>query len=172
MDLSAYNRIAVIGCPGSGKSTLSRSIAERTGHPLIHLDYERWSHGWIAMPKDEFVALQREWVKADCWLIDGNYGGTMEIRFAAADLVIFLDLPRTVCMWRALKRLGKERPDMKPGMGNPSPKETIAFWVFILRFRRKKRPGVLALQEKYPNVKFVQLRTRKQVKAFLENSIN
>ena len=39
-------RIAVIGSPGAGKSTLATMIAAATGLPLIHLDAEHWQPGW------------------------------------------------------------------------------------------------------------------------------
>ena len=170
MDLSAYNRIAAIGCPGSGKSTLARQIAAQTGHPLIHLDYENWQPGWIALPKEEFISKQKEWVSGARWLIDGNYKGSMEIRFSAADLVLFLDLPRRVCVWRVLKRRGTQRPDMKPGMEEPRlfSKDFAGFLRFVLFYSINNRPRVLALHEKYPEVKFLQLRTRKAVRELLE----
>jgi len=169
MDLSAYNRIAVIGCPGSGKSTLAREIAKATGHPLIHLDYENWQPGWVLTPKEEFIAMQKEWVKGKRWLIDGNYKGSMEIRFSAADLVLFLDLPRVICMWRVLKRRGKPRPDIKSGVEERSSlKGRLGFYRFVLLYRWNNRPRVYELRKKHPKVKFVRLRTRKVVRELLE----
>ena len=165
MNIHAYPRIAIIGCPGSGKSTLAREIAAHTGHPLIHLDYHHWQPGWVPMPKDEWRAMQQEWVKGKHWIIEGNYGGTMEIRFAAADLVIFLDLPRLLCVWRVLRRRGKPRPDMRPGVEESRAplKEHAAFLLFIWSYRRRKRPNVLALHEKFPNVEFLRVHSRKEV---------
>ena len=32
------NKVIVIGCPGSGKSTFSRALHELTDLPLYHLD--------------------------------------------------------------------------------------------------------------------------------------
>ncbi|MCL2195827.1 MAG: AAA family ATPase [Oscillospiraceae bacterium] len=174
LNLNDYPRIAVIGCPGSGKSTLSRKIAERTGHPLIHLDYENWQPGWVPTPRDEFIAKQHEWVAGERWLIDGNYQGTVEIRYAAADLVIFLDLSRWLCIWRMNKRRRKPRPDVKPGLKDSGffTKEFAKFSRFVWRYRKASRPKVLALHEQHPHVTFVQLRTRKQVKAFLTPTVN
>ena len=164
-DLSSYPRIAVIGCPGSGKSTLARKIAETTGHPLIHLDYEHWQPGFIAMPRPEFIAKQQEWVRGERWIIDGNYKGTMEIRFAAADLVICLDLPRWLCAWRVIRRHGTQRPDMRPDVveGSIFTKDFAEFFGFIWNFRKETMPKILALHEKYPGVEFVRVRSQKEV---------
>jgi len=164
-NLSDYPRIAIIGCPGSGKSTLARQLAEKTGHPLIHLDYENWQPGWVLTPKDEWRARQQEWVRGERWIIDGNYKGTMEIRFAAADLVICLDLPPLLCAWRVLKRQNRPRPDMRPDVQAPSIFSAgfREFFHFVWGFRKKSIPKILALHEKYPGVAFVRVRTQKEV---------
>ena len=166
MNLSDYPRIAVIGCPGSGKSTLARKLAEKTGHPLIPLDYHYHLPGWVDMPRDEFIAKMEQWVKGERWIIDGHYSGTLGLRYAAADLVLFLDLPPLLCLWRAIKRQGKPRPDQQPDVEDPG-KFTWEFAKFlgsILRFRKQNLPKILALHEKYPNVDFVRLRTKKAVR--------
>ena len=170
MNLSEYNRIAIIGCPGSGKSTLARQIACLTGHPLIHLDYENWQPGWIALPKEEFIAMQKEWVQAERWLIDGNYRSTMEIRYAAADLVICFDLSRWLCLWRVLGRLAKPRPDLRPELKQsdaPLKEHLQFFWFVLFGYHKKNRRTIAGLQKKYPQVKFVRLRSRKAVKELL-----
>jgi len=45
----------VIGCGGSGKSTLSR----RLGLPLVNLDREYWQPGWLQPSKEEWEAQVR-----------------------------------------------------------------------------------------------------------------
>ena len=165
MSLQSYPRIAIIGSPGSGESTLAREIAEKTGHLLIPLDYHYHLPGWVDMPKVEFIAKMEQWVQGERWIIDGHYGGTLELRYAAADLVIFLDLPRWLCLWRAINRQGKPRPDLRPDVEDPGKFtwEFMKFLLWIYRFRKTCLPKILALREKYPDVEFVRLRTQKQV---------
>lgn len=61
----------------------------------------------------------RELLGGETWILDGNYGGTLDLRLEACDTVFFLDLPRYLCLWRVVKRqlrhLGRERPEMPPG---------------------------------------------------------
>ena len=45
----------VIGCPGSGKSTFSRTLSEATGLPLIHLDKEFWNAGWVETSSEQWI---------------------------------------------------------------------------------------------------------------------
>jgi len=170
--LHSYPRIAVIGCPGSGKSTLARQLAEKTGHPLIHLDYHHWQPGWVPVPKDEFLAMQREWVQGERWIIDGNYKGSLEIRFAAADLVICLDLPRLLCAWRVIRRHGTQRPDMRPGVieGSIFTKDFAEFLGFVWGFRKNTTPKILALHEKYPDVAFLRVKTARKAKAIAKRA--
>ena len=167
LNLQSTPRIAIVGCPGSGKSTLARQLAEKTGHPLIHLDYHHWGPGWVSMPRNEFTALQEEWVKGERWIIDGFYGGTLELRYCAADLVIFLDLPRWLCLWRVIKRRGTPRPDLRSGLEQGEvklSKDSVQFFWSILRNRRKDLRRMRTLHEKYPGVEFVRVRSAKQAK--------
>src|SRR5690606_5957865 len=60
----------------------------------------------------------RALVAGERWILDGNYGGTMGLRFAAADTIIWLDYPRLLCTWRAFRRGASQwdsRTDMAPG---------------------------------------------------------
>lgn len=97
-------RIAIIGSPGAGKSTYAQRLSMITGIQVYHLDKLYWKPGWVETPKSEWVEFQQRIVNKEEWIIDGNYGATMDIRIQAADTVIFLDFPRRVCLWRSIKR--------------------------------------------------------------------
>jgi adenylate kinase family enzyme len=95
-------RILIIGSGGAGKSTLANRLGEVTEIEVIHLDKLHWKPGWVEPDKAEWQEIVSQALKKESWIMDGNFGGTMEMRMAAADTVIFLDLPRTVCAWRIL----------------------------------------------------------------------
>ena len=72
-----HARIAVIGCPGGGKSTFSRTLRNMTGLPLYHLDAIYWKPDRTTLSREEFYPLQQAIIQQDKWIIDGNYQSTM-----------------------------------------------------------------------------------------------
>lgn len=112
-------KVIVIGSGGAGKSTFSRQMGDITGLPVVHLDLEYWRPGWVKTPKDEWNQKVTEMIARDEWIMDGNFGGTRELRAGSADTIVFLDIPRRVCIYRVCKRYlrfrGGNRPEMSEG---------------------------------------------------------
>ena len=163
-------RIAIIGSGGAGKSVLARELGQRLGIPVLHLDRLYWHPSWIPTPTDDWRALQQEFVQSERWIIDGNYGGTMDVRLAAADTVVFLDLPRLVCVWGALTRYLRHRrggrPDMAPGINE---RLDLAFLWWIWRYPATRRPGILARLSELPaSTRVVRITSRREARAFLD----
>jgi adenylate kinase family enzyme len=164
-------RVMVIGSGGAGKSVFSRRLAELTGLPLIHLDREYWSPGWQPMPEDQWEARIRELVRGDHWIIDGNFGGTIGIRTAAADTVVFLDIPRVVCLASVIRRWAmfsrEPRPDMTPGNRD---KLDPKFLQWIWNYPRTRRPGIVRQLSELPTTtRVVRLTSRRAMREFLAN---
>jgi len=114
-------KILVIGSGGAGKSTFAQRLGDVLNLKVIHLDSLYWSPGWVEMPKDKWRTIVEELVKRDSWIIDGNYGGTLDSRLAACDGVIFLDVPRLICLRRVLKRVALYRKESRPDMAAGCP---------------------------------------------------
>ena len=85
------HRVLVDGMMGSGKSTFARSLAARTGLPVIHLDVHYWKPGWVRPSDDEWRERQRALLAGEDWIIDGNYNETLALRLERAETVVFLD---------------------------------------------------------------------------------
>ncbi len=135
-------KILLIGSGGAGKSTLARTIAERTGLPLIHLDTLYWKSGWVETPSEEWRKIVVALLQEDAWIMDGNFGGTLDLRLAACDTAIFLDLPPIVCLWRVIKRRIKYRGGSRPDMTTGCPERLdlgFLLWIAFYRLRRRAR---------------------------------
>ena len=142
---SIGNRITVLGCPGSGKSTFARALAARTGLPLIHLDSVWWRADGSHISRAEFDRALSELLAGEKWIMDGDYSRTYEVRLRAADTVIFLDYPEDVCMAGIVGRLGEERPDM-PWTESALDPELVAM---VKNYARDNRPVLLDLLRRY-----------------------
>ena len=156
-------KVIVIGCPGSGKSTVSRALHNKTGIPLYHLDMMYWSADKTTVEKSVFLKRLSVVLEKDEWIIDGNYGSTMELRMAACDTVIFFDYPLDVCLDGIKERRGKTRSDM-PWIET---EEDAEFIEFIKSYNEQQKPKVLELLEKYSEKNIVIFKSRKQADAFL-----
>ena len=156
-------KVIVIGCPGSGKSTISRELHNKTGIPLYHLDMMYWNADKTTVEKSVFLERLSTVLEKDEWIIDGNYGSTMELRMAACDTVIFLDYPLDVCLDGIRERRGKSRSDM-PWIETEEDEEFIEF---IKSYNEQQKPKVLELLKNYSDKKIVILRSREQADAFL-----
>jgi len=156
-------KVIVIGCPGSGKSTVSRALHNKTGIPLYHLDMMYWNADKTTAEKSVFLERLSTVLEKDEWIIDGNYGSTMELRMAACDTVIFLDYPLDVCLDGIKERHGKPRSDM-PWIET---EEDAEFIEFIKSYNEQQKPKVLELLEKYRDKNIIIFKSRAESDAFL-----
>ena len=156
-------KIIVIGCPGSGKSVLSRALHQKTGLPLHHLDLMFWNADKTTVEKQVFLERLSAVLREDAWIIDGNYASTMEERMAACDTVIFLDYPPEICLSGIRERVGKPRADM-PWVEDGEDEEFLAF---VRNFNREQRPRILELLAAHSDKTVVILSDRAEADAFL-----
>lgn len=158
-------RVLIIGCPGSGKSTFARKLAEKTDLPLYYLDMLKWNSDKTTVSKDVFMSRLESVLSKELWIIDGNYLSTMELRLKNCDTVFFLDYETSVCLSGISERKGKSRPDM-PWIETEDDEE---FLDFVRNYNTQVRPRVLDLLDKYCNKNIIFLKNRSEADSFLEN---
>lgn len=164
-------KIMVIGCCGAGKSTMSRKIHSITGLPLIHLDQIFWSAGWVEPDRDEWIDNNKKIVQNNHWIIDGNYGSTMDIRIKEADTIVYIDRPTYICLFRVLKRMisnyKKSRMDMPDGCPE---RLDFEFLKYVAFFNKIKRPNILIKLNAVKKEKQVfVLKNQKENETFISN---
>ena len=101
--------------------------------------------------------------------MDGNYGGTLDLRLGACDTVVFLDLPRSLCLWRVLKRQvrwgGRSRPELPAGCPE---RFSWEFLKWIWTYPTRRRAGILQrLDRLQPGTTVIRLQSDFEVEQFL-----
>lgn len=158
-------KVIVIGCCGSGKSTFARHLHACTRIPLFHLDQLNWNADKTTVEKTVFLKRVKEVIEKDTWIIDGNYGSSMEMRMQACDTVFFLDYPVDICIQGIYDRVGKVRTDM-PWVEDEADEDLIEF---VKNYEKEDRPEVLNLLSKYKEKDIHIFHTRKEANAYLES---
>ena len=157
-------KIIVIGCPGSGKSTFSKSLHKITKIPLYHLDMLFWNEDKTTVEESVFLAELSKIFENSEWIIDGNYASTMELRMQKCDTVIFLDYSLDVCLNGIKERKGKPRSDM-PWI--ESDEDNAEFIEFIKNYNSQSRPKVTELLKRYSHKDIYIFSNRIQAEEFL-----
>ena len=163
IQVKRMKKIIVIGCPGSGKSTFSRELHDKTKIPLYHLDMLFWNADKTTVEKSVFLERLNELLDKDEWILDGNFNSTMELRMSRCDTVIFLDYPPDICLEGVRARRGKVRFDM-PWIET---EEDAEFMDYIRNFNEQRRPQIIALLEKFKDKNIVRFTSREEADAYL-----
>ncbi|MFM2483784.1 AAA family ATPase [Celerinatantimonas yamalensis] len=105
-------RVHITGNAGSGKTTLAKQLGQALNIPVDSLDSVVWKEGWVAASKEERTLGEQKLVNQRRWIIEGVSKTVRE----NADYVIFLDVPRHICLLRCFKRnlpyLFRSRPEL------------------------------------------------------------
>lgn len=97
--------------------------------------------------KNVFLAMQQEILAQEHWIIEGCALSSLECRFACADKVLYLCLPRLLCLGRMVKRCFF----YQPGFGGLR-KITADLIRYMWCFDRKNRENIQHLASRYPQV--------------------
>lgn len=162
------DKIAIIGSPGAGKSTLAQQLGESLNIEIVHLDCYFWQPDWREKPRDTRIEIMRALVRKERWIIEGTYLGSSEPRLNAADTIIFLDIPPWLCLHRIIQRhhkyKGQARPDLPDGC---SDNLTLTCVLKVLAFPFRGRRTLQQMLCSYKSKRIIRLRSGKEVKDFL-----
>ncbi len=163
-------RVLIIGSPGAGKSTLAKRLHNKTGLKLLHLDMFYHLPNWNEPSKENWLKTVIKLVQSERWIMDGNYGGTMDLRLGRCDTVVWLDYPRLICTWRVLKRTFLYRDKTRSDMAD-SCKERFdwEFLKYVWNFPRDKNRNIDLRLKSHDHVKVYRLKSNREVRDFLED---
>lgn len=171
---NTMNRMLVLGSGASGKTTFSIKLAAKTGLPLFHLDSLFWNPGWKATDSVTWENTVEALVGKEQWIIDGSYGGTLELRIPRADTILFIDIPSWRCIWNIIKRRIKYAHIFgltRPGMPPDCPEQLyFSFLIWVWRYPKVNKPKVLASIQKLKKSEtdFLVFRSYKEMDLYLK----
>jgi len=161
------SRVAIIGLPGSGKSTFAVQLGQSLDIPVYHLDRYAFLSGGKKLDKESFLQIQQDLVNGSSWIIEGCALSSLEMRVARADAVFYFRLPRLLCIWRIFKRYffpDKTLLDKGEGCTQVLNWELIKYtWNFV----RDKKQEIDAMRTKYPKVKFIEFKSSSEAATYL-----
>ncbi|MDO3388522.1 adenylate kinase [Gilvimarinus sp. SDUM040013] len=164
-------KVAIFGNAGGGKSTLAKALADAKGLPLRSLDKMKYQSGGAEVPHADYLKNHSDLLKQDRWVIDG-FGCVASAweRFAAADTLIYVDLPICQHGWWITKRLLKGwyvNPEGWPD-GSPIIKGTLSSYKVLWICHKKLTPKYRQMISEVKSVKEVyHLTSRRDIKDFL-----
>jgi adenylate kinase family enzyme len=168
-------RVSVVGASGSGKTTVGRVIASTLGVPFHELDAHSWRAGWVPEEPERFRAQVTDLVRADAWVIDGNYTTqAQDLVWGRADTVVWLDLPRPVVLLQIVLRTAIRallRRELWQGnresLAQAFSRRSIVLWSWHQHPRLRRRYGATVSDTRWGGLRIVRLRSRRQVRRFL-----
>jgi adenylate kinase family enzyme len=162
------SRIMVCGTSNTGKSTLAAAIGRKLDLAVVHLD--RFRHlpntDWQERPDEEFRLLHDEAIKADRWVIDGNYSALTPQRLKRATGIILLNDNRWANFARYLRRtlLQHDRIGNLEG-SKDSLKWEMIHWVLVRGPQRVRDYGTTLPASGLPFVNLPSMRALNRIYA-------
>lgn len=169
-------RICIVWNSWSGKSTLADKLSSLLHIPAYHLDTICLDDDWKWLPKEEVDKIIYPILEEETWIIDGNFLNLLPIeeRFAKADTVIMLDVPRYKSLYRVIKRFIKTQFCKKEKrIGSRHTQKDKLRWSFIYwilwRYKKEARPKLHGAFEKHTHIRYIILQSPKQIQQFLSS---
>lgn len=164
-------RIIIVGCQGSGKTSLALRLGRKLGLPVVHLDVLYWRPGWQASDKTSFRARVVDAIADECWVVDGSFAGlAFDLTLARANTLVVIDRPRWLCQWRIAWRSVFDRDRMRADLPEGCPEQFD--WNLMReawRYNIERRPVIEAERMKYgADVRVVRLGRDRDIEAFLD----
>lgn len=164
--LPASPRVVVIGTSAAGKTTFSRTLAERVNASFVELDELHWMPEWRERPDDDFAVLVDKAIAGESWVVDGNYAVVRDLVWPRANVVIWLNYSFPLVFWRGLRRSldrGLRGQVLWHGNRESLPraflsKDSILLWIATTFSRRRAEFAGLKSSGRYPNLRWIEFR--------------
>jgi adenylate kinase family enzyme len=154
-------RILIYGVTGAGKTTFAKRLGERTGIPFHHVDDLTFEPGWKQVSDEGQREAIGRIVEGDEWILDTAYGKWIDLPLSRVQLVLGLDYPRWLSLWRLLARTVHRAVTGEPVCNNNREslrlalsRESIILWHFRSFSRKRARMRAWAAAGEPPTILF------------------
>lgn len=167
-------RVIVVGSTAAGKTTLARRLVDCLGYPHIEMDALHWDSDWMEAP--DFVEKVDAATGGERWVMDGNYSKARSVAWSRADMIVWLDYPLWLLLWRVTWRsFGRSLRREVLWNGNRESlfklfftKNSMYYWVVKTYWRRKRDYAGLMAGALYPNVTWVRLGSVRETRVWFD----
>jgi adenylate kinase family enzyme len=169
--MTVMRRIIVVGCPGSGKTSLAVKLGRKLGLPVVHLDVLYWRPGWKESDQASFRGRVADAVAGESWVVDGSYSGlAFDLTLARADALIVIERAPWLCLWRVALRSTFDRAGARPDLAEGCPEHFD--WNLmreVWRYNADRRPRIEAERLKYgAHIPVVRLTSDRAIQEFID----
>ncbi len=164
-------RIAITGPSGSGKTTLAAELARTVG--LRHVEIDALHHGpnWESCGEEVLRERVLAATEGDGGVTDSTYHGMLgRLVVDRAELLVWLDLPVPIVMWRLLRRTRvrtRDKTELWNGNVEAGWRDALRYlvWPALRRAFENRRE----FPSRYADVRMHRLRSDDEVRAFVQS---
>nr|MBA4405621.1 hypothetical protein [Nanoarchaeum sp.] len=157
------DKVYVLGAPGSGKTFLAKKLSKILGIEHFDLDDIFWEKKYSVKRSDEErEKLLQKITKKKQWIAEGVYVSWTNEVIKNSNLVIWLDSPSHVLMWRVLNRYFQRKENFK---------DTMMLLNSIKEYKQNNQDGYKQHRKLIESheVDFVYIKSKDEVDNFLKN---
>ncbi|MGE4133077.1 MAG: adenylate kinase [Bdellovibrionales bacterium] len=136
-----------------------------------------WGPNWYWPPDEEFFEKLEKALQRDSWVLDGNYTRSLPIKWKSVEVVVWLDYPFGITVFRAVRRAIRRSlsgEEIWEGTGNRETfrksffsKDSIIWWTLKTYHQVKRKYKKMMVDPQFSHIRFVRIKSDAEADRFL-----